>query len=132
MPLGLIVYDARDRKGSEGSRKGDGPAARPRARVRRPPRFIKRAGIRNTVWLTADVHYTAAHYYDPNKAGFQDFDPFWEFVSGPLHAGTFGRTLDNTFGPQVVLPKAPGQAEPAADATACSSSATWRSTVRPK
>ena len=52
--------------------------------------FIKRARIRNTVWLTADVHYTAAHYYDPNKAQFQDFDPFWEFVSGPLHAGTFG------------------------------------------
>ena len=28
-------------------------------------RFIKIAGITNTVWLTADVHYTAAHYYDP-------------------------------------------------------------------
>jgi alkaline phosphatase D len=36
------------------------------------------------------VHYTAAHYYDPSKAQFQDFEPFWEFVSGPLHAGTFG------------------------------------------
>ena len=35
------------------------------------------------------MHYTAAHYYDPNKAVFQDFDPFWEFVSGPLHAGTW-------------------------------------------
>jgi phosphodiesterase/alkaline phosphatase D-like protein len=34
--------------------------------------------------LTADVHYTAAHYFDPNKAAFQDFDPFWEFVSGPI------------------------------------------------
>ena len=54
-------------------------------------RFIKRAGIRNTVWLTADVHYTAAHYYDPNKAAFQDFEPFWEFVSGPIHAGCFPR-----------------------------------------
>ena len=53
-------------------------------------RFIKRAGVRNTVWITADVHYTAAHYYDPNKAAFQDFEPFWEFVSGPIHAGTFG------------------------------------------
>ena len=29
------------------------------------------------------MHYTAAHYYDPNKAAFQDFEPFWEFVSGP-------------------------------------------------
>src|SRR6478736_6270544 len=31
-------------------------------------RFLKRAGIRNTVWLTADLHYTAAHYFDPNGA----------------------------------------------------------------
>ena len=45
---------------------------------------------RNIVWLTADVHYCAAHYYDPSKAQFQDFDPFWEFVAGPLHAGSFG------------------------------------------
>ena len=64
-------------------------AARPRARDRRPLAFIKHAGIRNTVWLTADMHYTAAHYYDPNRAVFQDFEPFWEFVSGPLHAGTW-------------------------------------------
>ena len=64
------------------------------------------------MWLTADVHYTAAHYYNPDKAQFQDFDPFWEFVSGPLHAGTFGpNELDNTFGPEVKFIKAPrGQA----------------------
>ena len=71
--------------------------------------FIKHAGIRNTLWLTADLHYTAAHYYDPNRAVFQDFEPFWEFVSGPLHAGTFGpNELDNTFGPEVRFVKAPG------------------------
>jgi alkaline phosphatase D len=69
---------------------------------------MKRARIHNTVWLTADVHYTAAHYYDPGKAQFQDFEPFWEFVSGPLHAGTFGpNTLDDTFGPQLKFVKAP-------------------------
>jgi alkaline phosphatase D len=49
------------------------------------------------------MHYTAAHYYDPNRAAFQDFEPFWEFVSGPLHAGTWGAgKLDNTFGPQAI------------------------------
>ena len=68
------------------------------------------AGIRNTLWLTADVHYTAAHYYDPNKAAFQDFEPFWEFVSGPLHAGSFPQNkLDSTFGPQLVYVKAPSE-----------------------
>src|SRR4029078_9901408 len=58
--------------------------------------------VTNVVWLTADMHYTAAHYYHPNRAAFSDFDPFWEFVSGPLHAGTWGPAqLDNTFGPEV-------------------------------
>ena len=65
-------------------------------------------GVKVVVWLTADVHYTAAHYYDSGKAQFQDFDPFWEFVSGPLHAGSFGpNALDNTFGPQLMYVKAP-------------------------
>lgn len=69
--------------------------------------FIKHRGITNTVWLTADVHYTAAHYYDPNQARFQDFDPFWEFVSGPLNSGTFGpNDLDATFGPQLKYQRA--------------------------
>jgi alkaline phosphatase D len=37
---------------------------------------------------------------------FQDFDPFWEFVSGPLHAGTWGPgQLDNTFGPVAMYQK---------------------------
>ncbi len=52
----------------------------------------------------------AAHYYDPNRAQFQDFEPFWEFVSGPIHAGTFGpNELDNTFGPQLMYMKAPAE-----------------------
>jgi alkaline phosphatase D len=69
--------------------------------------FMKHAGIRNTLWLTADLHYTAAHYYDPNRAVFQDFEPFWEFVSGPLHAGTWSPSaMEQTFGPQVVFHKA--------------------------
>jgi alkaline phosphatase D len=58
------------------------------------------------------VHYTAAHYYDPNRAQFQDFLPFWEFVAGPLNAGTFGPgKLDNTFGPQVMFQKAPPEGQ---------------------
>lgn len=64
--------------------------------------------MRNTVWLTAEVHYTAAHCYDPSRASFNDFDPFWEFVSGPINAGAFGpNVLDATFGPQAVFVEAP-------------------------
>jgi alkaline phosphatase D len=54
------------------------------------------------------VHYCAAHHYDPSRAKFTDFAPFWEFVAGPLNAGAFGpNTLDATFGPEVVFQKAP-------------------------
>ena len=72
---------------------------------------MKAANIRNTVWLTTDVHYTAANYYNPDKAQFQDFNPFWEFVSGPIHAGSFGPgAMDNTFGPEVKFSKDPAGA----------------------
>lgn len=110
MPLSIIVYDdAANKKGSEAFAQGDGPARGRELEVADLLRFIKASGIVNTVWLTADVHYAAAHYYNPDKAQFQDFNPFWEFVSGPLHAGTFGpNELDNTFGPEVKFIKAPG------------------------
>ena len=48
------------------------------------------------------MHYCAAHHYDPARAKGVDFDPFWEFVAGPAHAGTFAPPpLDATFGPEV-------------------------------
>ncbi len=71
-------------------------------------RFIKHRRITGTVWLTADVHYTSAQHYQPSRAAFTDFEPFWEFVSGPLNAGGFpANALDSTFGPERVFLKAP-------------------------
>jgi len=110
MPIGLIVWDNfRERSGAEAIAQGDdGPPLGRELEIAGLLRFIRDAGIANVVWLTADVHYTAAHYYDPNFARFQEFAPFWEFVSGPLNAGTFGpNPLDATFGPEVVFQKAP-------------------------
>jgi alkaline phosphatase D len=64
--------------------------------------------VRDVVWLAADVHYTAAHHYSPERAAFTGFDPFWEFVSGPLNAGAFSpAALDPTFGPETVFVHAP-------------------------
>ncbi len=114
MPISLIVWDdAKAKAGAEAVANGDhGPAKGRELEIADLLRFIKNAPIRNVVWLTADVHYTAAHYYDPNKAQFQDFEPFWEFVSGPLHAGTFGpNDLDRTFGPEVRYVKGPAQGQ---------------------
>lgn len=67
--------------------------------------FLKNHRVQNVVWLCADVHYAAALHYDPSRAVFKDFDPFWEFIAGPLHAGTFPsqkHPLDPTFGPRMV------------------------------
>ena len=59
------------------------------------------------------MHYCASHYYQPEKAVYKDFSPFWEFVSGPLHAGTFGpNTLDNTFGPEAKFIGIPSNMKP--------------------
>ncbi|WP_416797223.1 alkaline phosphatase D family protein [Ciceribacter azotifigens] len=110
MPIGVIVWDdSKNRKGAEAIAQGDHGSAKGRElEIADLLRYIKTAGITNTVWLTADVHYTAAHYYNPDKAQFQDFEPFWEFVSGPLHAGTFGpNDLDMTFGPELKFVKGP-------------------------
>ena len=79
--------------------------ARPRARDRGAARGAQAPRASATcLFVTADVHYAAAHRYDPARATYTDFDPFWEFVAGPLHAGTFGPgALDATFGPEAVF-----------------------------
>jgi len=111
MPVGILVPDGRDaenRPRFESFANGDGPPLGRELEIARLLSFMKRTRIHNVVWLTGDVHYTAAHYYDPAKAQFQDFDPFWEFISGPLNAGTFGpNPPDNTFGVQVAYQKTP-------------------------
>jgi alkaline phosphatase D len=99
LPLGIASGD--------GVGFGDGAPCARELEIADVLTFIKHAQIRNTLWITANEHYTAAHHYDPNRATFQDFDPFWEFVSGPIHAGTWWPSdLDNTFGPRVVFHKA--------------------------
>jgi len=107
LPLGVVVPD--------GTAAFEGPAnGNPGAPSGRETEIatvlsaIKANRVRGVVWLTADVHYTAAHRYSPERAAFTDFDEFWEFVSGPLNAGAFGpNKLDATFGPEAVFVHAP-------------------------
>lgn len=112
MPIGLIVGD----QGGTYEAVANGDHAQPRGReleIAELLRFIHVAGIHNVIWLTADVHYAAAHEYHPSRAQFTEFSPFWEFVAGPLHAGTFGPgALDNTFGPKVVFQAIPDGMKP--------------------
>lgn len=91
MPLGLVVPDgATD---FEAVAQGDPGAPLGRElQIAELLRFIKHRKVTGTLWLTADVHYTSAQHYAPERAAFKDFAPFWEFVSGPLAAGDFRPT----------------------------------------
>lgn len=100
LPLGLVVPDGDAAQEAVANGDGGAPLGRERE-IAWILQQIKRFRIRNVLWLTADVHYCAAHHYDPSRAAFTDFDPFWELVAGPISAGGFGpNDLDPTFGPK--------------------------------
>ncbi|NWF30540.1 alkaline phosphatase D family protein [Streptomyces sp. PKU-EA00015] len=110
MPLGLIVPDGS--ANFEAVAQGDPGAPLGRElQIADLLWYVKHRRITGTVWLTADVHYTSAQHYAPERAVFKDFAPFWEFVSGPLAAGGFpANALDATFGPDRVFVRAPQRA----------------------
>uniref|UniRef100_UPI003F6914A8 alkaline phosphatase D family protein n=1 Tax=Paractinoplanes polyasparticus TaxID=2856853 RepID=UPI003F6914A8 len=105
-PLGLVVPDRP--AAQEGVAQRDPGAQGPRARVRSgasvgPPARRDRHRVpdrRRALHRRAPLR--------PARAAVQDFTPFWEFVSGPAHAGAFGPfPLDRTFGPRAVFQHAP-------------------------
>jgi alkaline phosphatase D len=99
LPIGLIVRDAGN---FDAFANSNGPPRGRELEIADLLRFIRDRAIRNVIWVTADVHYAAAHRYDPDRAVFKDFSPFWEFVAGPIHANTGAlAALDDTFGPDV-------------------------------
>jgi alkaline phosphatase D len=111
MPIGLAIPDG---DAWEAVANGDpGPPLGREREIASVLAHVKSKRIRNVVWITGDVHYAAAHHYHPDRAAFRGFDPFWEFVAGPLHAGTFLPTpLDATFGPEVKFVSVPPGTKP--------------------
>jgi alkaline phosphatase D len=100
MPIGVVVRDGPDAYEAIANADGGPPLGR-ELEIADLLRFLRAKRVRNVVWITGDIHYCAAHHYHPARARFTDFDPFWEFVAGPLNAGTFGPgALDPTFGPE--------------------------------
>jgi alkaline phosphatase D len=61
---------------------------------------MKSRGVRNVVWLAADVHFAQVNQYDPDGDGVADF---LEFVAGPL-AAAFGPAVapDPAFRPSTL------------------------------
>ncbi len=112
LPLSIVVADSATTaeggpKSMEAVAQGD-PGA-PLGREFEVARILRSTkDVANIVYLTADVHYTAAISYHPDRAAVTDFSPFWEFVSGPLNAGAFPASpLDATFGASYEFVHAP-------------------------
>jgi len=111
-PIGVVIDDGDNQEGFANADAGP-----PRGRERELARLLMRmmdtpAASHNAIWITADVHYTAAHHFDPARARAAAFDPFWEFVVGPIHAGNFGpNPIDLTLGPEVRFQWAPPPGE---------------------
>jgi alkaline phosphatase D len=103
LPIGRLVTDVGDTYDSVAN--GDaGPPSGRETEFARLLRSLRDRRVHNVLWLTADVHYSSAHHYSPDRAVFTEFEPFWEFVSGPLNAGAFTPApLDPTFGPEEVF-----------------------------
>ena len=123
MPIGLVVPDGPAHRGRRQRRPGRAaraassrsPAARRDQAPRRPQRRV-------------DHRRRALHRRPPlrpGRAAFTDFDPFWEFVAGPINAGTFGpNALDPTFGPSADVRRGgatPTSHRPTAGSTTASS-----------
>jgi alkaline phosphatase D len=90
-----------------------GPARGREIEIANLLRTLKANRVKNVVWITADVHYCAAHRFNPEAAATKDFDPFWEFIAGPAHAGTFAPgPIDRTFGCEVQFSGTPAGLTP--------------------
>jgi alkaline phosphatase D len=111
MPLGLVVSEpaphAPDVEAYDGFANTGGPPSGREKELALLLSSLRRRAVKNVVWITADVHYAAAHRYDPAKAQHRDMNPFWEFVAGPMHATSFPRKrFDDTFGPELAYASA--------------------------
>ncbi len=107
-PLALIIPDGQGNQRFEGFGNLPGPPLGRELELAQVLTGLHARGVRNVAWITADVHYAAAHHFDPARGSGTVFTPFWEFVAGPIHAGTFGpNALDPTFGPELKFQWAP-------------------------
>lgn len=104
MPIGCVVWEPGKKvpRAYDGWANEDGEPREREIELALILSTLKQRGVKNVLWLTAEVHYAAAHRMNPSIAAFKDFDPFWELVAGPMHATAYPRKpLDDTFGPEL-------------------------------
>jgi alkaline phosphatase D len=107
LPLGLVVPDT---SGTfEGVSQADnGPPLDRELEFAEILRFVHQRAIGGIVFLTADVHYTSAHHYDPSRAAIGDLHAV---LGVRLRAAERGcvrpERANTTFGPQTVFAASP-------------------------
>jgi phosphodiesterase/alkaline phosphatase D-like protein len=87
LTLGVIVPDGPVNQESLANRDAGAAPLGKELEIARVLSAFKRNRVKNVVWRTADVRCCVAHH-SPERAAFNDFDPFWEFVAGPTNAGS--------------------------------------------
>jgi len=105
-----VVYDVEPQNGaSRRWRRGDGPGGGRELEIADILSCIKRAGISNTLWITAHVHYTARITTIPTRRGSGISKPFWEFVQVRAMPAASAEPARTHFGPQLMYVKAPNR-----------------------
>ena len=105
-PFSVVIDDGPTAQ--EGFGNGDGGA--PLGRERELAQIfdqLRAHQVKNVVWVTADVHFAAAH-----RCTRLGDSPVWQFIAGPIHAGSFSVELDATFGPEVAFEWKPPKGSP--------------------
>jgi alkaline phosphatase D len=111
MPIAVVVAEPGKTvaRANDGWANGNGEPREREVELATILSELRARHVKNIVWVTADVHYAAAHHLTPERAAFKDFDPFWELVAGPMHAASLpAKPLDDTFGPEVAWTSAKG------------------------
>ena len=100
MPLGLVVSDDSRPPNGQGWRRSPKGRAGARAGFRdcRPAAILKENASSMWSWLTADVHYTAAHLYDPEPRAVHGLHAVLGVrLRAPERGGLRADQLDGTF-----------------------------------
>src|SRR5690242_5047729 len=83
-PLALAIADGPNDSRFEGFGNAPGPPIGREVELACVLAELATRSVRDVVWVTADVHYAAAHHFDPVRGAGTKFEPFWEFVAGPI------------------------------------------------
>jgi alkaline phosphatase D len=103
-PISFIIEDGK--AAFDGIANMDGPPRGREIEFSEILTYIKRNNVKNIIFLSGGLNFAAALSYDPSLARGSDFNPFYEFIAGPLNGATdVLKKVDNTFGPKILFSK---------------------------